>query len=220
MVDQNYINFFKSLEKNNYKEWFDEHRKEYEQHVRAPFIQLIENLIPSLMEIEPSILPDAKKALFRINRDIRFSKDKTPYNVLMKASLSPGGKKSELPGFYLGIGSDYVHIGGGLYQLSTKALKRVRYYIATHSQEFLQIVEALDFKKVLGGLKGDKNKRISPDLQAAFEQNPYIANKQFYAMAKMPTSQFIKSDNQVEALMDYYKVVQPLHSFLNKALHE
>ena len=220
MVDQNYINFFKSLEKNNYKEWFDEHRKEYEQHVRAPFIQLIENLIPSLMEIEPSILPDAKKALFRINRDIRFSKDKTPYNVLMKAGLSPGGKKSELPGFYLGIGSDYVHIGGGLYQLSTEALKRVRYYIATHSQEFLQIVEALDFKKVLGGLKGDKNKRISPDLQAAFEQNPYIANKQFYAMAKMPTSQFIKSDNQVEALMDYYKVVQPLHSFLNKALHE
>lgn len=220
MIDQKYINFFKSLEKNNHKEWFDEHRKEYEQHVRAPFIQLIENLIPSLMEIEPSILPDAKKALFRINRDIRFSKDKTPYNVLMKAGLSPGGKKSELPGFYLGIGSDYVHMGGGLYQLSTETLKRVRYYIAAHSQEFLQIVEAPDFKKVLGGLKGDKNKRISPDLQAAFEQNPHIANKQFYAMAKMPTSQFIKSDNQVEALMDYYKVVQPLHSFLNKALHE
>ena len=86
MIDQNYISFFKGLEKNNYKEWFDEHRKEYDDYVRKPFIELIEALIPALLEIEPKLHTDAKKTLFRINRDVRFSKDKTPYNTLMKAS--------------------------------------------------------------------------------------------------------------------------------------
>ena len=217
MITQEYILFFEKLASNNHKEWFDENRKRYEEHVRKPFIELVQSLIPALMEIEPSILPDAKKALFRINRDIRFSKDKTPYNTMMKAGLSPGGKKSELPGFYLGIGADNVHLGGGLYQLDKNALKNVRTLIAGHTDEFLDIINASSFKKHFGELKGDQNKRIDAEFHPVIEQTSHILNKQFYAMATLPTSQFINESNQVEALMGYYRAVQPLHSFLNKA---
>ena len=217
MITQEYINFFKELESNNYKEWFDKNRKRYEEHVRKPFIELVESLIPGLLEIEPSILPDAKKSLFRINRDIRFSADKTPYNTMMKAGLSSGGKKSELPGFYLGIGVDMVHMGGGLYQLDKNALKNVRSLIAANTDEFLSILADTDFKNHFVELKGEQNKRIDAEFQSVIDQTNYILNKQFYAMATLPTSQFINESNQAEALLGYYRAVQPLHSFLNKA---
>lgn len=217
MITREYITFFEELSANNNKEWFDKNRKRYEEHVRQSFTELVESLIPGLMEIEPSILPDAKKALFRINRDIRFSADKTPYNTMMKAGLSPGGKKSELPGFYLGIGTDFVHMGGGLYQLDKDALKNVRLLIAAHTDEFLSILSNASFKKHFGELKGDRNKRIDPEFQSVTDKTNYILNKQFYAMATLPTSQFINESNQAEVLMGYYRAVQPLHSFLNKA---
>lgn len=217
MITTSYTNFFAQLSENNHKEWFDTHRKEYEQQVRAPFIELVDSLIPGLMEIAPSILPDAKKALFRINRDIRFSKDKTPYNTLMKAGLSPGGKKSELPGFYLGIGADFVHVGGGLYQLSKEALHNVRTKIASDTDEFLSILDNEAFKKCFGELQGEQNKRIDSEFHPIIDKTSLILNKQFYTMAKVPTSQFINESNQAEFLMGYYRTIQPLHSFLNTA---
>tara|TARA_R110000868_G_scaffold410693_5_gene699854 strand:- start:33904 stop:34563 length:660 start_codon:yes stop_codon:yes gene_type:complete len=217
MITQPYIIFFKELSNNNNKEWFDDHRKEYEEFVRKPFIELIESLIPGLMEIEPTILPDAKKSLFRINRDIRFSKDKTPYNIIMKAGLSRGGRKSELPGFYLGIDAEKVHLGGGLYQLDKNALKNVRTLIASDTDALLSILENEDFKKHFDVLKGEQNKRIDTDFQPIIEKTNLILNKQFYAMATLPTSEFINESNQAETLLGYYRVIQPLHSFLNKA---
>ncbi len=217
MITQAYIDFFTELEANNNKEWFDEHRKQYEHNVRLPFIELVESVIHGLMEIEPSILPDAKKSLFRINRDIRFSNDKTPYNTMMKAGLSPGGKKSELPGFYLGIDADKVHIGGGLYQLDKIALKNVRTIIASDPDAFLSILNASTFKKYFKELKGEQNKRIEPEFQPVIEKTNLILNKQFYAMATIPTSEFINESNQADTLLGYYRAVQPLHSFLNKA---
>ncbi len=217
MIDLNYISFFEELEKNNHKEWFDEHRKDYENHVRKPFIELIEALIPALLEIEPDLHTDAKKTLFRINRDIRFSKDKTPYNTLMKASLSSEGKKSEVPGFYVGIGAENVHVGGGLYQLSKDRLTKVRDLIASHKEEFTSIVTGPEFKSNFGELQGERNKRLDKKYTDLESELPYIANKQFYAMAKFNTSSFVKDNNQVEALMKYFRAIQPLHAFLNRA---
>jgi len=220
MIDQNYITFFKGLEENNKKEWFDNHRKDYENHVRKPFIELIEALIPALLEIESSLHTDTKKTLFRINRDTRFSKDKTPYNTLMKASLSSKGRKSEVPGFYVGIGAEHVHVGGGLYQLKKERLMKVRDLIASNHKEFKAILGNSKFQSNFGELQGERNKRLDKKYTDFENELPYIANKQFYAMAKFKTSEFIKENNQVETLMRYFRAIQPLHSFLNRAFHE
>ncbi len=217
MIDKNYISFFEGLEENNHKEWFDEHRKDYENHVRKPFIKLIVALIPALLEIEHGLHTDAKKTLFRINRDIRFSKDKTPYNTLMKASLSSEGKKSEVPGFYVGIGAENVHVGGGLYQLSKDRLSHVRDLIASNNKEFNSIINDSEFRNCFGEIQGERNKRLDKKYSDLEDELPHIANKQFYAMAKFKTSTFVKDNNQVEALMKYFRAIQPLHAFLNRA---
>jgi len=76
-----YLDFFQELEKNNSKEWFDKNRKRYENHVRKPMIALVEDVVSSMQEHDSGFNPDPKKCVGRINRDTRFSKDKTPYNT-------------------------------------------------------------------------------------------------------------------------------------------
>ena len=98
MIDQNYVNFFKELENNNNKEWFHQHKKVYETQVKQPFLALLELLIPELLRIDPRISTNTKEAIFRINRDVRFSRNKTPYNTLLKAGFSPLGKEIKLTG--------------------------------------------------------------------------------------------------------------------------
>lgn len=96
-----YINFFNNLEKNNSKIWFDENRKLYEESVKKPFNSFISELILEILQFDDSIDIHTKNAIFRINRDIRFSKDKTPYNTHKRAALVKGGRKSPYPGYYL-----------------------------------------------------------------------------------------------------------------------
>lgn len=217
MITQAYIDFFQKLKDNNNRDWFLDHKSDYENDVKAPFIELLESLIPALMEKEPSILSDPKKALFRINRDIRFSKDKTPYNVIMKAGLSPGGKKSELPGYYLGIDAESVHLGGGIYQLDKDALRSVRRLVATNLDEFNAIINDSVFVQHFGDIQGERAKRLDPEFKPVLEQTPYIANKQFYSMANLSTSDFIKEKNQAGIILEYFDAIHPLHQFLKKA---
>ena len=102
---QDYLDFFKELAANNHKEWFDENRKRYEKSVKDPFKKFVEALIAETHKFDPSVNIEAKDAIFRINRDIRFSKDKTPYKLDRSAIISSGGRKDHsIPGFYIATG--------------------------------------------------------------------------------------------------------------------
>ncbi|HWZ22770.1 MAG TPA: DUF2461 domain-containing protein, partial [Cytophagaceae bacterium] len=99
MAREKFIPFLKKLKSNNNKEWFDKNRPDYET-VREELIVLVADIVKKLSKIDPSIeSTDARKAIFRINRDIRFSKDKIPYKINMGASISEGGKKSPKAGY-------------------------------------------------------------------------------------------------------------------------
>ncbi len=217
MITSAYVDFFKELEKNNHKEWFHANKKRYEA-VKQEFLGLLDQLIPSLRQLEPKISTNPKDALFRINKDIRFSKDKTPYHTLFKAGFSAEGKKSQLPGFYLGMSADSIHLGGGLFNLESEGIKKVRLYIAEHTDEFLKIVEDPKFKNTFGELKGDRAKRLDKSLHAALEKTPYVANKQFFAMFDLPLKEQLNSDQIVGFVLNYLKAIHPLNQFLNKAI--
>lgn len=217
-ITHEYTTFFKDLASNNSRNWFLEHKKRYEQSVRAPFLELLNGLIPEIQKIHPDILPDAKKAVFRINRDLRFSKDKTPYNVLMKAGLSPEGKKSELPGFYLGISAELVHLGGGLYNLGSERLQKVRAYLMSHLDEFISIYQDPKFKNKFGEIQGERNKRIPKEWTDEVSRCPYLLNKQFYAMAELPVEDLVNAKNQIELLLPHFRTIDPFISFLKKAM--
>lgn len=219
-IHQAYADFFHGLSENNHKEWFHGHKKDYESQVKAPFLKLLDALIPELIELEPEISPEPKDALFRINRDIRFSKDKRPYNTIMKAGFSPGGKKSLLPGFYLGIDAESIHVGGGLFNVKGPELKAVRSAIAGDPEAFVALVEGAEFKERLGELKGEKITRIGKEFKEAAEKCPYILHKQFYAMARIPLAPHFGSDKLVEALLPYFKAISPMNQFLKNAFSQ
>jgi uncharacterized protein (TIGR02453 family) len=217
MITQKYITFFKELEKNNNREWFHEHKKEYENDVKKPFIAILENLIPEIEKLEPFISPEPKDALFRINRDIRFSKDKTPYHTLLKAGFSPNGKKSKLPGYYLGISAEKVHVGGGLFTLKGPDLKSIRTLISENTEEFIQIVNSESFITTFQELKGEQAKRLDKRFQPILEKTPYIANKQFYAIQELPVTDYLNTDKTLATITESFEAINPLNQFLKKA---
>ena len=218
MITPKYSEFFQQLAQNNHTDWFHAHKGDYEQYVKKPFIELLGELIPELLTMEPEISSDPKKALFRINRDIRFSADKSPYNTIMKAGFSAGGKKSELPGFYLGIDADTIHVGGGLFMVKGPALKEVRQLIADKTDEFVSIVHSPSFEKTFGELLGDRAKRVDKAHQPILEKTPYIANKQFYAMQKIPIAPYYESFELREVILRVFREIHPLNTFLKQAL--
>ena len=218
MIPKTYSTFFKELKQNNHKEWFHANKIRYENDVKIPFLNLLNAVIPKLMEWERKIDGDAKKALFRIHRDIRFAKDKSPYHTIMKAGFSPNGKKSKLPGYYLGIDAESVHVGGGLFGVETSELRKLRYAIAENPDTFLKIINDTRFLQKFGSLKGEKAKRLDKELMAAAEKTDVIFNRQFYAMATFPLAKFYDSEALVDDVLGYFATIQPLNAYLNNGL--
>lgn len=216
MITKAYSVFFEELEKNNNREWFHENKKRYEE-AKESFVSLLDSLIPELKKLDPSISCIAKDALFRINRDIRFSKDKTPYHTMLKASFSAAGKKSSLPGFYLGIGSKTIHVGGGMFMVKSPELKRIRSLIAQETEEFIEIVTSKSFLSTFKELKGERAKRLDKSFELVLSKTQHIANKQFYAMQELPLSDYLGNDRLYNVILDAFKEIALLNQFLNKA---
>ena len=217
MITKDYTKFFKELNANNNKEWFHANKKRYENDVKGPFLELLSELLPTLHEWDHRILTDEKKALFRINRDVRFSKDKTPYHTILKAGFSPNGKKSMLPGYYLGISQDTVHVGGGLFNVKPLELKLVRNHIANNINDFLTITNAKEFNDRLGELKGNASKRIDKVHETVANKTPLMYNKQFYAMSSLSLANYYDSPKLKDAIIKHFKAIRPLNEFLNTA---
>ncbi len=217
MITETYIKFFQELKENNDREWFDINRKRYENEVRAPFIALVAQLLAELKETIPELPDDPKKTLFRINRDIRFSKDKSPYNLWMSAAIAPGGKKSNLPAFYLQINANTIHVGGGLYNIGKDTLGNIRGEIYVNPKAFESIIQHPDFVQTFGEILGERNKRLDPDYKELAEKLPAIANKQFYAMATHPTVENLNQELP-KFLMHHFHAVRPLNEYLTMAM--
>src|SRR5688500_10433856 len=135
--NSSFLKFFKELSKNNATEWFNENRKTYENEVKKPFSDFVEEMIKRIQKYEPEVQIKASDAIMRINKDIRFSKDKTPYNTYVAANISAYGKKDKsYPGFYFQLSPTGIHIYGGVYMVENDVLQQIRSYIAGHQKEF------------------------------------------------------------------------------------
>ena len=126
MINQNTLDFLKKLEKNNNKEWFHSHKAEY-QEARGNFLEVTQRLINEIGQFDEEIKYselESKKCVMRINRDIRFSKDKSPYKTNFFAFINPGGKKNPTAGYYFSLkpgGESFI--GGGVYMMEKNAIK-------------------------------------------------------------------------------------------------
>jgi uncharacterized protein (TIGR02453 family) len=213
-----FTTFFKKLAKNNNTEWFNENRKIYETEVKKPFQSFVEEMIKRIKKHEPGIAIKPADAIMRINKDIRFSKDKIPYNTHVAANISAFGKKDKsYPGFYFQLGGDRIMVVGGSYILEPDQLKKVRTYIAKNEKAFNAAINDSNFIDKFGEVKGEKSKRLDEEFQKIAEKQPLIANKQFYYEAELKPA-LIDTPNLADSLMDYYTAGKKLNDFLKKAL--
>ncbi len=217
-LEKEYLNFFNELSENNNKLWFDENRKRYEKFVKKPFENLITDLIAELSNIDLKITMQAKDAMFRINRDIRFSNDKTPYKTQMSALISANGKKDNAyPGYYIQIGLEGIALAGGIYQADKDTIQKFRTYIANNVTEFQKLTNDKNFKKYFNSLQGEKSKLIPKDFKEIINKEPFLANKQLYYWVEI-NKETIYSENLKEIILEYFNSAEKMKSFLTKAI--
>lgn len=215
---KDYLGFFRKLEVNNHKGWFDENRSTYEEKVREPFKSFISDLIMAIHEVDTSIQITAKDAIFRINRDIRFSKDKTPYKTFNSALISKTGRKDKAyPGMYLELSPKKLAIYGGVYMPDKQQIHKIRTYLQEHISLWQKLITNPKFKQYFAEIKGEKNKRISPEFRETASDFPVLYNKQWYYQAELPSNTILQ-DNLIATIIDYYQVSYPVQEFLIKAL--
>ncbi len=213
------LDFFIELAPNNNKDWFDLNRKRYENSVKEPFKKFVNHIISKLAEIDPTFKElEAKDCIFRINRDIRFSKDKQPYKMQVSAVVSPLGKKSKaINGVYFELGPEHLRVYGGVYEIDKDDLLTVREGIAENIAEFQKTYNNPLFVKTFGELKGEKNKIIPKELKLAAEKEPLIFNKQWYFYTQFEP-ETILFDNLDETILNCYKAGRPVEEFFNKLI--
>ena len=215
---QDYLDFFKELAANNHKDWFHANKKRYELSVKEPFNVFVQDIIDQTAKVDDRFEGKAKDAVFRVYRDVRFSKDKTPYKLQMGAVVAPGGKKEGMgiPGMYLELGPAHFRFYSGIYQPEKEMLYRIREHIIKHASEFNKLVTDADFVKRFGEIRGEKNKVLPKEFKAAAEKQPLIFNKQFYFFAELPPETILR-DDFADIIMEYFHASNPMREFLTKA---
>lgn len=212
------MQFLKDLAANNNKVWYDANKKRFENSVKKPFEAFVAEMINRIQQDDKSINIQPKDAIFRIYRDVRFSKDKTPYKTYVSAIISAGGRKNlALPGTYIELNPEHIRIYGGVYQPDKIQLQRIRESIIANPDKFNSLVSDKQFVKCFVELRGEKNKVLPKELKPAAEKQPLIFNKQFYYFGSLDPK--LATDNRLpELLMEYYFAGKPMKGFLSKAL--
>jgi len=217
MEIQSLLQFLTNLQENNHKDWFDLNRKEYDQ-LRANWIQLAANIIKQTSDFDDDVTElDPKKCIFRINRDVRFSKNKAPYKNNFGISLSKGGKNADFCGYYIHLQPGESFIAGGSYQPMPDKLAAIRQEIDYNLEEFKNIITHKEFIKHFGTLTGDKLQRPPKGYDAENHAIEYIKHKGFLAFLKIDDKNLTEKE-LLKHCLSAFKAMKPLNDFLNRAI--
>lgn len=209
------LSFLKELEKNNNREWFNDNRSLYE-NAKMEFEVLINSIIPGIYEFDPSIgTPDTKKSIFRIFRDVRFSKDKSPYKTNFGGFIAKGGRKGGYAGYYLHIQPGNSFVGGGMYRPPSDILKKVRSEVMYHVDEFKGIVDNEAFKKYFDNVEGEKLKRPPKGFPADFSDIELLKLKSYVVLNRLDDKQVV-SEGFEQFTLKAFEAMHPFNDFLNR----
>jgi uncharacterized protein (TIGR02453 family) len=216
---EEFIDFLKKLSRNNNREWYHAHKKEYEQHVKQPFNDFVAEIIDRVSVLDPEVEIEPKDAVFRIARDTRFSKDKTPYKTHMAAVVSPEGRRNrQYPGLYFHFSPDGVWIGGGMYQPDKDDVLKVRRAIVRDGGTLVRALKGKQFKELFGELLGEENVRVPKEFAPEVERYPFIAKKQFYYFAEYDDPRLVLSKDLAAFVMRHYRAGRKVNEFLRGAI--
>ena len=213
------IDFLRKLKRNNNRQWFEKHKEEFETDVKLPMQSIIVALQPYFDSFAPQFDVNPKRSLFRIYRDIRFSKDKTPYKTHVAAHFVQRGKPkgTEGSGFYLHIEPGEVFVGGGIYMPDNEQLKRIRGAIIERTEEFLEIVHTKSFVKRFKKIEGDTLQKVPRGYDPDHPMAEWLKLKQFFVGVEWKEEKCFKKAF-VKQVAEVYEETTPLVMFLNDAL--
>ncbi len=212
------IKFMEQIAKNNNKLWFEKHKDEY-LAVKADYEELVTEVLAGLSAKEPAFKEQkAKDCIMRIYRDVRFSKDKSPYKINLGAGFGMAGGKNVGAGYYLHIqpgGKSFA--GGGMWQPEGPVLKAIRQEIDYNFKDFSDIVNNKKFTKMFGQVDGDK---LVKTPQGYTEDNPaieYLRLKSFTVGHNIPDADLTKK-TLAKTIVDAYQTMKPFVDFLNRGM--
>jgi uncharacterized protein (TIGR02453 family) len=212
------LSFLRALRRNNRREWFVPRKDEYERHVRAPMLAMIERLATDLPTFAPELAADPKVSLFRVYRDTRFSSDKTPYKTHVAARFPMRSfPRGEGAGLYMEIEPRWVWIGGGMYMPTTADLHDIRAQIAGSYPHFHRLVNAPSFRRAVGELTGERLTRVPLAYSKDHPAAHYLQFKQFLGSCEYEPS-LATTPRFYRELLTVFKGVAPLVQFLNRAI--
>uniref|UniRef100_UPI004047CDFF DUF2461 domain-containing protein n=1 Tax=Polaribacter sp. TaxID=1920175 RepID=UPI004047CDFF len=223
MIDKKTLKFLKQLSSNNSKEWLDENRSDY-NFAKDDVLNMTQTLINMVAEFDLGIAKadlNPKKCITRLNRDLRFSKDKTPYKTDYYIVLNQNGKNSPSAFYYVHIQPNNCFVGGGVYNPQPAELKKIRNEINASFDDWNKIIHNKDFQTKFPC--GIHNSGILVRSPRGFEDdNPameFLKMKGFYTQEPI-TDKELQSNRILAKIVDYFKSVKPLVDFINLAIEE
>ena len=211
------IEFFGKLMRNNRREWFQPRKEIFETRLKQPMRELVEHLNGALKSFAPEYVTDPDKAIYRIYRDTRFSKDKTPYKDHIAASFFRRGTTGHgTGGFYCAVSHKEVAVGGGIYMPDPALLAALRAHIGVHHEEFRRILRGKAVRTLFGELHGEQLTRVpkgfAPDHPAA----DLLRFKRFILYVELPPELATSRDLYPE-ILSRFRALAPFLKFLTAA---
>jgi uncharacterized protein (TIGR02453 family) len=211
--------FLSDLKTNNNREWFIDHKKEF-QIVKNQFDEFVASLIKAFSAFENMQGVEVKHCVFRIYRDVRFSKDKAPYKPWFSAAFSEGGKNSPYMDYYVHIEpGNKSFIGGGMYAPEPEHLVKFRQEIDYNGDQLMELLNKPKFVSNFGQFQGDALKKAPKGYPEDHPHLELLKQKQFFFWKHFTDEEVLKSDFQ-EQLIQHAKLLKPVLDFLNASIFD
>jgi len=212
------MTFFRGLKKHNTREWFQPRKEIFEEKVKAPMLDLVTAIMRRAADFAPDYVSDPGKAIYRIYRDTRFSKDKTPYKTHIAAIFMPRHlEKHSGAGFYFSVSPDEIEVGGGVYMPPPEHLLAIRTYMLDHHEEFRRIAAARNVRKLLGEMTGDSVSRLPKGFPANHPADDLLRRKQ-YLLFRTLDAGVATTPKFYREIAGRFEVITPFLEFLNRPL--
>lgn len=214
VISPDTLSFLKDLNQNNNRDWFTQNKERYVA-AQQNMVEFVDDLIQEISGFDEAILKlDAKKSLFRIYRDTRFSKDKTPYKTNFGAGLGMG-KGAEIAGYYLHIEPGKSFLAGGVYQPESGVLREIRKEISINRNEFEAVINGMEFSKYFSGLsQEDKLVRVPPGFEKDDPMAEFLKLKSYIAVYQLKDTEILDK-GAVAKFAGIFSSVKPLNDFLS-----
>ena len=220
MITAETLRFLEDLKANNNRDWFLENKKRFELF-KKDYHQLVTVFLNEMKPLDGALENlEVKNCTFRINRDIRFSKDKTPYKTHLSIWMSSGAKGLNRSGYYIHIDKNECFLGGGLYCPEAADLKKIRKEIAFFYDDLEVILNEKEFIKEFNGFnksEGNSLKNAPKDFEKTHPAIEYLKLKSFEAIHKFDIEEVTKKDF-VAQMSKKLILLKPLNEFINRAV--